>query len=179
MTVERKPLSKRVRFEVFKRDGFACVYCGGHPPAVILHVDHIHPLAEGGTDDEGNLVTACAPCNLGKGAALLSSAPQSLADRAAEVAEREEQIRGYREVMDAARARVEADVDRVAEVFERFWDDGHTLSDSGRMSVRRFFEQLGVHEVVDAAEKACTARIHSTKVFRYFCGICWRQIRGD
>ena len=61
---ERKPIKKSVRFEVFKRDGFVCQYCGAHPPAVILHIDHIHPVAEGGTDDFDNLITACEPCNL-------------------------------------------------------------------------------------------------------------------
>lgn len=25
---KRKPVSKRTRFEVFKRDGFTCRYCG-------------------------------------------------------------------------------------------------------------------------------------------------------
>jgi len=28
MATERKPISKRVRFEVFKRDLFRCAYCG-------------------------------------------------------------------------------------------------------------------------------------------------------
>jgi len=29
---DRTPISKRVRFEVFKRDGFQCQYCGASPP---------------------------------------------------------------------------------------------------------------------------------------------------
>lgn len=37
---ERKSLSKKTRFEVFKRDSFECQYCGAHPPSTILHVDH-------------------------------------------------------------------------------------------------------------------------------------------
>jgi len=174
---DRKALSKRVRFEVFKRDRFCCAYCGAHPPDVILHVDHVHPVAEGGSNDIDNLVTSCAPCNSGKGAKLLSSVPQSLAERAAEISEREAQIRGYVEVMDAARERLERDVNRVAFVFEGFWNDGYTLSDSARMSVRRFIDELGVHEVIEAAEIACTARVTEAKVFRYFCGVCWRRIR--
>lgn len=42
----RKPISKKLRFEVFKRDGFRCAYCGKFPPAVILEVDHIEPIME-------------------------------------------------------------------------------------------------------------------------------------
>ncbi|MEY5098935.1 MAG: hypothetical protein RJA36_1654, partial [Pseudomonadota bacterium] len=65
---DRKKFSKRTRFEIFKRDGFTCQYCGAHPPGVLLHLDHIVALAAGGADDEDNLITACEPCNLGKGA---------------------------------------------------------------------------------------------------------------
>lgn len=32
MSVERKQLSKKLRFEVFKRDSFTCQYCGKKSP---------------------------------------------------------------------------------------------------------------------------------------------------
>lgn len=63
---ERKQLSKRVRFEVFKRDGFTCQYCGARPPAAVLEIDHIDAIANGGGNEEDNLVTACDHCNRGK-----------------------------------------------------------------------------------------------------------------
>lgn len=63
---QRKPLSKKIRFEIFKRDSFKCQYCGKSAPEVILHVDHIKPVKEGGTNDMTNLITSCADCNLGK-----------------------------------------------------------------------------------------------------------------
>ena len=62
----RKSLSKRLRFAVFDRDGFTCQYCGQQPPDVILHVDHIIAVSNGGTDDPENLRTSCRTCNLGK-----------------------------------------------------------------------------------------------------------------
>lgn len=62
----RKSTGKRLRFEIFKRDGFACQYCGAQPPDVVLVVDHIHPVAKGGDNDPLNLITACEPCNQGK-----------------------------------------------------------------------------------------------------------------
>lgn len=37
----RKPISKTLRFEVFKRDSFKCQYCGAEAPNVLLHIDHI------------------------------------------------------------------------------------------------------------------------------------------
>ena len=62
----RKKLSKSLRFEVFKRDSFSCVYCGRSAPDVVLHVDHVVPVSKGGTNEITNLVTACSDCNLGK-----------------------------------------------------------------------------------------------------------------
>lgn len=64
-------LSKRVRFEIFKRDSFTCQYCGKRPPNVVLEVDHIDPLSNGGSDDQINLTTSCFDCNRGKHKALL------------------------------------------------------------------------------------------------------------
>jgi HNH endonuclease len=45
---DRIALSKRVRFEVFKRDRFCCQYCGRHPPDIVLEIDHIIPVCDGG-----------------------------------------------------------------------------------------------------------------------------------
>ena len=63
---KRKGLSKAVRFDVLKRDSFACTYCGARPPHTVLHVDHVKPVADGGGNELANLVTACEDCNLGK-----------------------------------------------------------------------------------------------------------------
>ena len=48
-------ISKKIRFEVFKRDGFTCQYCGNTPPNVILEVDHIEPKSKNGKDDINNV----------------------------------------------------------------------------------------------------------------------------
>jgi excisionase family DNA binding protein len=57
----------KLRFAVLVRDGYACRYCGQRPPAVVLHVDHVIPVIDGGDTIEDNLVTSCSMCNLGKG----------------------------------------------------------------------------------------------------------------
>lgn len=175
MTAARKKLSKKTRFSVFKRDGFVCQYCGAHPPAVILEVDHIKPVARGGSNEIDNLITSCFDCNRGKSDGELSDIPQSLQDKAAEVLEREEQIRGYQSVMDAKRLRLEEEAAEVCEIYEMF-APGYTLSDKAMVSVRMFIDKLGVHEVVASMEKACS-RDRKGDEFRYFCGICWNKIR--
>lgn len=63
---ERKAIPNKVRFEVFKRDKFTCQYCGRKAPDVVLNIDHIKPVAKGGTNEIMNLVTSCFECNNGK-----------------------------------------------------------------------------------------------------------------
>ena len=84
--LERKNLSKKIRLEVFKRDMFKCQYCGKSPikdQDVVLEVDHIVPVAEGGSNEMINLVTSCWDCNRGKG-------PRKLDDRQVIVTQHEE-----------------------------------------------------------------------------------------
>ena len=45
---------------VFKRDGFKCVYCGETKE---LTIDHVVPKSKGGRSTWENLVTACSSCN--------------------------------------------------------------------------------------------------------------------
>lgn len=69
----------KLRYDILQRDGFTCRYCGRSPlqhEAVKLHIDHLIPISQGGTNDPTNLVTACAECNLGKHDVLLSERVQ-------------------------------------------------------------------------------------------------------
>jgi len=60
------PLS--VRWEVLKRDSFACCKCGAKKDdGAILEVDHVVAIANGGSNDPANLQTLCFQCNRGKG----------------------------------------------------------------------------------------------------------------
>ena len=176
MGASRKNLSKRVRFEIFKRDDFTCQYCGAHPPQAILHVDHIFPASLGGTNDEINLLTACDGCNVGKGAVPLSVVPISLKDRAAEVEEREAQLAGYAAVMESARERLEQDTWRVADALQTGASNGYSLSKFN--SIKNFVEKLGVHDTLRATEIAWARKPYSDhQRFKYFCGVCWTMIR--
>ena len=171
----RHPISKRTRFEVFKRDQFACQYCGATPPKVMLEVDHIDPVAGGGTNDMDNLVTACFPCNRGKAAVPLSVVPQSLADKAAEVAEREAQLAGYQAILATKRERVEADA---WTVFAR-WRDQEETTHERFNSVKRFVQLLGLDDVLDAVDITLGAHIRGHKhEFLYFCKVCWNKATG-
>ena len=90
----RKAIGKRLRFEVFKRDKFRCVYCGATPPDAVLHIDHVVPVSDGGSNDPLNLVTACAGCNLGKSNIRLDDRAEMRAqrDRLEDLHDRKEQL---------------------------------------------------------------------------------------
>jgi 5-methylcytosine-specific restriction endonuclease McrA len=72
---KRKPIPPKTRAMVLERDGRRCVICGksvrdkhANGAPVLLEVDHIVPVAAGGTNCESNLRTACNVCNVGRGA---------------------------------------------------------------------------------------------------------------
>ena len=53
-----------LRLQIFERDSFTCRYCGAK--GVELECDHVEPISRGGTNEPGNLVTACSDCNRSK-----------------------------------------------------------------------------------------------------------------
>lgn len=174
---ERKGLSKRTRFEVFKRDGFTCQYCGRVPPIVMLNVDHIIPVAGGGDNDEGNLVTSCFDCNAGKSDIPLNVAPESLTDRASRIEEMEAQLAGYREIVQVRKHRIDRDVSTVARLI--YGNDVETITRATYVSLKTLLSKLPMDEVEEAADIAAVRFPDSEyQRFKYFCGICWRKIKG-
>lgn len=168
-------ISRALRFQILKRDGFKCYYC--HVGGVELQVDHVIPEALGGTDDPSNLVAACEPCNTGK-AAVPPDAP--LVASVAEDAQRWAAAMQF-----AAETRAE-DRQRRYQTYKQFaewWEawkyrDGSTVDvpDDWTNSIDTF-ENAGLtlddfHELIRVAMSAKT-----NDEWRYFCGCAWRQIR--
>lgn len=64
----RRKLPLRKRLKVIARDGYVCGICElGVEPADV-HIDHIHPVSLGGSDDLDNLQVTHSLCNIRKGA---------------------------------------------------------------------------------------------------------------
>ena len=63
------------RFNLFLRDDFCCQYCGAKGD---LTFDHVEPRCRGGVTSWQNVVAACSPCNLRKGARSLKQAGMRL-----------------------------------------------------------------------------------------------------
>lgn len=56
---------KAIRFDLARKYGWVCWYCGQKLTGQI-HIDHIVPASAGGTDDLDNLALACGFCNMAK-----------------------------------------------------------------------------------------------------------------
>lgn len=69
-TVARVRRARRewLREEIYRACRGRCAYCGEPLARESATADHVHPIADGGTDGLRNLVLACAPCNRAKGA---------------------------------------------------------------------------------------------------------------
>jgi len=173
---KRKSISKKIRFNIFKRDLFTCQYCGAVPPKVILELDHMTPVSKGGTNDKDNLVTSCFDCNRGKSNYSLSDVPTSLKVKAKQTKEKEDQIEGYNQIMKAKRERIESQTWSVAEKIGL--DNDGFYKKSNLLSIKRFFEYLSLDEVLDAAEIASIKYyLPVNNRFKYFCAVCWNKIK--
>lgn len=115
----RTTTGKRLRFEIFKRDGFRCVYCGATPVQSVLRVDHVEPVAGGGETDPSNLVTACFGCNAGKSDVNLTDKRLPSNTPTEEQRDHVEQIREYLRLQKEITAAKREVVDSIA----RFWEE--------------------------------------------------------
>lgn len=185
IVAKRKAVSTRTRFEVFKRDRFTCQYCGRTPPLVVLHIDHINPVSAGGGHDEGNLVTSCKDCNLGKSNVPLSEAPLPLQQQMAERLEKAEQLAAYNEFLMDERALVDDYIRQIGCHWNNlagYPKDRYTFAEERSRSTRTFLKSLPAAEILDAVDIAFSRRPVYRKgedygTWKYFCGVCWKKIR--
>lgn len=174
----RKALSKKVRFEVFKRDCFSCSYCGRSPPSVILECDHIDPVSKGGDNDLDNLTTACFDCNRGKSNRLLESIPKTVEEKRQLLAEKEEQLKAYKRLKKNIRSRQNREIKKIEAIFQDYYPD-YSFNESFRNSIRiNFLPALELEEIESAMYIAGQKCRTSNSATKYFCGICWNRIRG-
>lgn len=158
MATERKSIPKGIRFEVFKRDLFKCQYCGAAAPEVLLHIDHIKPVVDGGTNDITNLITACVPCNLGKGAKRLddNTAVSKARTQMEELQERREQLEMMMAWQEGLRDLDAEKVERLADYWKNLVP-GYYLNDQGKQSLKKWLKRFPL-ELVTQAMSSTTAQ---------------------
>jgi hypothetical protein len=154
---DRKPLSKKIRFEVFKRDKFQCQYCGRKAPEVLLRCDHIKPVSLGGESDILNLITACFDCNAGKSNRELSdvSIVERQRDQLAELEDRRQQIEMMIEWRDSLTRIAQDFVGKAEGLIERL--SGSGLSVHGKLRLSKWCQRFDPDAVYQAIERSFIA----------------------
>lgn len=164
-------VSKRTRYEVLRRDEFRCRYCRATDSP--LTVDHVVPVALGGTDDPSNLVAACRDCNAGKS----SSGPDEPV--VAEVSD--DAVRWAEAMAEAARrTREHRDSAQVAlnHFKEHVWGSWTTagkpcdLPADWEFAITRQLDAGLDMADLEFAVKQTMANAWVTQEFRYFMGVC-------
>lgn len=155
MATKRVAISKKVRFEVFKRDSFKCQYCGCSAPDVILHVDHIEPVSKGGDNTITNLITSCESCNLGKSDRLLTddNAIKKQKEQLDELNKRREQL----QMMMQWRKEIKSIDDQYVESFCDQYKElvpGWSLNERGVLTVKNLLRKHTYQDLVSALETA-------------------------
>jgi hypothetical protein len=171
-------MTKRQRFDVFKRDLFQCQYCGRTPPAVVLEVDHIKPQKQGKNDSMDNLITSCFDCNRGKAAVPLTEAPEALAHKVAVLKEKRDQLKAFDRFLQYQENLTTEQIEKLQEQF-RIYYPGYCMSEQFcEGSLRRFLSQLNIAQLKEALRIAYgKAPRDRDRAIKYFCGICWNWIK--
>lgn len=184
MKRKRASLSKRTRFEIFKRDGFQCAYCGNTPPRVVLTIDHVTPHSKGGSDDIANLLTACSDCNSGKSDVPLSRRVKQVEEMTASEQERFDQVKAYNKLLACKRLAEDRWYKKVEEIWVSYIEGGQgtVLVPDVARSVRMFLKRMPAEQVIECLNVTldrCRKSPDDMQFFKYFCGVCWRTIKEN
>lgn len=174
----RKPISKKIRFEIFKRDSFTCQYCSNKSPEVILEVDHIIPVSKGGTNDIDNLTTSCYNCNRGKGAIELDCVTEKTLEKSERIKIALNQYKDFKKILNKKELEIKKEVSEIENVYSLSFDN-FEFSEKFKNSVKIFIQRIGFFEVKKAMEKSCSKINNEQDALKYFCGICWNLIKEN
>lgn len=162
----RRAIRKSVRFEVFKRDSFTCQYCGQKSPDVVLEIDHITPVVDGGDNDILNLVTACKACNAGKSDRPLSESAAT-ERRRSQLEELEQRRQQLQMLHDWHMSLVDIDEEAVTKAgdvwFHATGRTGLVLAEVGRDELKKLIKRNGFNTVCEAIQEAAEGVKKSSK----------------
>jgi len=176
--MKRSSLSLKLRFEVFKRDNFTCQYCGNSIPKVVLEVDHIHPVSKGGKNNSDNLITSCFDCNRGKSNNELTEIIPSLSEKTSIIKEKELQYKHFIKAQQEVEARIAEEINNIDNTFTKYFA-GYQLNELFKnSSLKNFISKIGYIQVKENLLEAISRTNESEHAIKYFCAICWRQIKS-
>ncbi len=158
---KRKTLTKKIRFEIFKRDSFTCQYCGKKAPEVILHIDHIIPIAKGGTNDISNLITSCFECNSGKSDRELDDNSVMMKQRHQNelLQEKRSQLEMMFEWKKGLEKIEEDTLRNLIQHIENKFLKKYTINETGKNSLRKLLKKFPYETILESIDIASTSYI--------------------
>jgi len=178
-------VSKTLRYAILTRDRSICRVCGGRAPEKKLEVDHIIPVALGGTDAAENLRTTCEECNSGKGSTPPDAAPVAAEDeRACRWTAAMQQVAQERTVEMAAAREVAVQIE---DRFLALWNKWTYRGLTGKKCAAKLPPDWrnSLHQILSAGlvEGDFEYLIHITMTkalvrdrWSYFCGCSWNLV---
>lgn len=153
--MNRKPVGKKLRFEVFKRDSFTCQYCGKKSPDVTLNVDHIDPVVKGGTNNIMNLITSCFDCNSGKKAIPLSddTVLKKQQKQLDDLQERREQLEMLMKWREGLMNLVDMQIDKYVTYIENYML-GYVIKDHFKLEIKKWIKKYEPDVIFEAIDEA-------------------------
>jgi len=182
--MKRKSIGPKLRFEVFKRDSFTCQYCGSTSPEVILEVDHIKPVINGGKENILNLLTSCFDCNRGKGKRELDD-NQELSKQRKQLDELNEKRLQLEMLVQWKEELDNLEIESAKKIFNLFAKlTGYTLLESLLTDTTKTIKKYGFSEVYDCTKISCDQyyrensdeniqRQSANKSYNYITRICY------
>ena len=149
-------------------------------PDVILEIDHIKPVAEGGDNNILNLITACRDCNRGKGKERIgvNAELKKQQDQLKDFAEKKEQLAMMAIWREQLLELEEQQIDVIEAYVQQVtqW----SFSDYGRTKIRKLIKQFGFHAVNVATEISFDRYFDGSEeswneAFRKIGGVCYNR----
>lgn len=171
-------LSRRLRYEVLRRDDHTCRYCGGTAPDVKLTIDHVVPSTLGGSDEPSNLVTACADCNAGKSSVAPDSPiVEGVADDALRWGLAIEAAAKEQATLAVARFMYIQTFDNVWRVCEAEYGEAPRPDDWSVTVGRHFDLGMSTETITVLIEDVLPRNVYYDQKWRYFCGALRNVVR--
>jgi len=154
---KRASITKKTRFEVFKRDSFTCQYCGKSSPDVVLEIDHIKPVSKGGGHRVTNLLSSCFDCNRGKSDRELSddTVVSKQINQLKLLNEKREQLKMISKWEDELMNMNDLEVEICDKKWKRL-SSGYSFSTSFRSKIKKTIKDFSLNKVLEAIEISTT-----------------------
>ena len=171
--------SKRNRFEILKRDGFKCQYCGRGAEETRLEVDHIIPKSSGGKDELINLITSCFDCNRGKSDIPIDSliARPDIAKINEDINNQRKELKLYYSNQKKIRRKKQRTLNLILDIW--YSEVSSYISPYKIRSIEMFLDNqyLNPADIVSAIQISSSRVYNRQDRFNYMCGILHNWIR--